>query len=79
MKILHLTLKKQWFEKILSGEKKEEFREIKEYWNKRLNKEYDYIFDKTLSEYEIMSRYINQNKGYKYISADELIEFLNEI
>ena len=42
-------------------------------------KEYDYIFDKTLSEYEIMSRYINQNKGYKYISADELIEFLNEI
>ena len=36
MKILHLTLKKKWFDMILSGEKKEEYREIKEYWNARL-------------------------------------------
>ena len=36
MKILNLTLKKQWFDMILSGEKTEEYREIKEYWNKRL-------------------------------------------
>lgn len=36
MKILNLTLKKIWFDKVLSGEKKEEYREIKEYWNKRL-------------------------------------------
>lgn len=36
MKILHLTLKKKWFEMILSGEKKEEYREIKPYWTKRL-------------------------------------------
>lgn len=35
-KILKLTLKKKWFDMILSGEKKEEYREIKEYWSKRL-------------------------------------------
>lgn len=36
MKILHLTLKKKWFLMIASGEKKEEYREIKPYWRKRL-------------------------------------------
>lgn len=35
-KILHLTLKKKWFDMIASGEKKEEYREIKEYWLNRL-------------------------------------------
>ncbi|MCK5610794.1 ASCH domain-containing protein [Candidatus Pacearchaeota archaeon] len=36
MKILHLTLKKKWFDDILYGGKDEEYREIKEYWIKRL-------------------------------------------
>lgn len=36
MKILHLNLKKEWFDKIKSGEKIHEFREYKEYWTKRL-------------------------------------------
>ena len=31
-----LTLKKQWFDMIASGEKKEEYREIKDYWWMRL-------------------------------------------
>lgn len=35
-KILHLTLKKKWFDMILSGEKKEEYRDLKPYWAKRL-------------------------------------------
>ena len=38
MKILHLTLKKKWFDMIASGEKKEEYREIKPYWSSRLIK-----------------------------------------
>ena len=42
-------------------------------------KEYDYIMDKNLSEYEILTRYINQNKGYAYITTDELIAILNEM
>jgi len=36
MRILHLTLKKQWFDMIASGNKREEYREIKPYWDKRL-------------------------------------------
>ena len=34
--ILHLTLKKKWFDMIASGDKKEEYRECKEYWSTRL-------------------------------------------
>lgn len=34
--ILHLTLKKKWFDMITSGEKKEEYREKKDYWVDRL-------------------------------------------
>lgn len=32
---LILPLKKKWFDMIASGEKKEEYREIKEYWRTR--------------------------------------------
>lgn len=35
-KILHLPLKAKWYEMIESGVKKEEYREIKPYWVKRL-------------------------------------------
>lgn len=35
MKTLTLSLKKQWFDKIKSGEKKEEYREICDYWGVR--------------------------------------------
>ena len=46
MNILHLTLTKNWFDLILSGEKKEEYREIKPYWEKRLNgKTYDLTYE----------------------------------
>ena len=34
--ILHLTLKKKWFDLIKSGEKKVEYRQAKQYWIKRL-------------------------------------------
>lgn len=36
MKVLHLTLKKKWFDMIASGEKTEEYRDISEFWIKRL-------------------------------------------
>lgn len=36
MKILDLPLKKEWYNMIESGEKREEYREIKDYWRKRL-------------------------------------------
>lgn len=44
MRILHLTLNKKWFDMIKSGEKKEEYREIKRYWEVRLkNKKFDAV------------------------------------
>ncbi len=44
---LHLTLKKKWFDMIASGEKKEEYREIKPYWIKRLCSEFgsNHVFE----------------------------------
>jgi hypothetical protein len=36
MKTLHLTLKRKWFDMIASGEKTEEYRELKYYWAARL-------------------------------------------
>lgn len=36
MKVLHLNLKKKWFDLIASGEKKEEYRMLKLYWAVRL-------------------------------------------
>lgn len=35
VKILDLPLKKEWYDMIESGEKREEYREIKPYWCKR--------------------------------------------
>lgn len=40
MSTLHLPLKKKWFDMILSGEKKEDYREINPYWEKRFNSTY---------------------------------------
>lgn len=36
--MLILPIKKKWFDMIKSGEKKEEYREIKPYWTKRFYK-----------------------------------------
>ena len=36
--MLVLPIKKQWFDMIRSGEKKEEYREIKPYWASRIGK-----------------------------------------
>lgn len=43
-KTLHLTIKKKWFDMILSGVKTEEYRDIKPYYNLRLiGREYDTV------------------------------------
>lgn len=41
--ILTLNLKKEYFEQIKAGSKVEEFRECRDYWEKRLSKEFDEI------------------------------------
>lgn len=53
--ILHLTLKKKWFDLIASGEKIFEYREVKEYWTKR-------FYDRTST---IQFDEIHFRNGYK--------------
>lgn len=65
VKTLHLTLKKKWFDMILSGEKKEEYREIKHYWERRLlhvdlDKERPFVF----CDNEILYDVIEFRNGY---------------
>lgn len=33
---IHLTLHKKWFDMVLSGQKREEYRELTEYWKVRM-------------------------------------------
>jgi hypothetical protein len=39
-KMLIFTLKKEWYEKIKSGEKTVEYREVKPYWERRISNEF---------------------------------------
>lgn len=64
MKILHLNLKKEYYDQIVAGIKTTEYRELKNYWTKRLvNKNYDLIcfkngYSKNAPKFHI------QYKGY---------------
>lgn len=49
MKILHLPLKARWYDMIESGEKREEYREITPYWEKRL------------LDYQRLKKYVEEN------------------
>lgn len=44
-KVLTLSVKKEWFDKIVSNEKTEEYREIKPYWVARLFQDNSNIVD----------------------------------
>jgi hypothetical protein len=51
-----MTLKKRWFDMIKAGDKKEEYREIKDYWMARLISNMDEIenssFDPKFQQYD---------------------------
>jgi hypothetical protein len=60
--MLTLPIKKKWFDMILSGEKKEEYREIKPYYITRFRKlfRYGYYFDEGKDSHE--KRYSTDKK-----------------
>jgi hypothetical protein len=62
--IFHLNLKKQWFDMIAIGEKKEEYRELKPYWNKRFKNN---LFKKKGVWYPVEAMVLCFRNGY---SAD---------
>lgn len=62
---------------------KSSYSETQKIMNDNLNKlqeysDYDYVLDPKLSPNEIFCRYVNQQKGYEYITVDKLIAILNE-
>lgn len=57
--VLNLTVSKQWFDMIVSGEKTEEYRTIKDYWTVRL---YD-VFAKNPTKY-LMDKKISGDIDY---------------
>ena len=65
MKILHLTLKKKWFDMILSGEKTEEYRELKPHWMDRLT-HFDNKWHRKYREYAIENLKGNNMQVWKY-------------
>lgn len=73
-KILHLTLNKKWFDMIESGEKKEEYREIKQYWLSRF-KYYCNHMD-MMHEFNHNYTHILFKNGYSKTSPSLLIELV---
>lgn len=73
MRILRLTLKKKWFDMIVSGQKKEEYREIKPYWERRL---FHPLYPQVLQfrEYDV----VEFRNGYKK-DAEKILVFCKEI
>lgn len=41
--MLTFNLKKEWFDKIKSGEKTHEYREVISYWDKRIKRYFDFL------------------------------------
>lgn len=86
MKTLKLTIKKEYFDMILSGEKPEEYREVKKYWFDRLvfqkEKVTDYLGlnNLTLINFNFRLKKLVQNpfqaKMIAFIPFDE-VEFTN--
>lgn len=84
MKTLTLSLKRQWFEKIKSGEKKEEYRECSEYWISRFSKlcgKFCFIYSGTKPDC-LGVRQCDDKKAYsreRYIAHKEHIRKLQKM
>lgn len=55
--MLIFPLKKQWYEKIKSGEKTIEYREVKPYWTKRIHKETGFFVPEKIGEAHIFGKH----------------------
>ena len=77
-KILHLTLKKKWFDMIASGEKKEEYRGIKDYWCKRFCNKHWQSYEREIL-YQAINKYYDAvvfRNGYSKSAREITLECL---
>lgn len=63
--ILPLVLKRRWYDMIASGEKKEEYREYKEFWIKRIEKWQDSRISEITPPLEQKIDVIAFSRGYR--------------
>lgn len=69
--MLIFPLKKEWYDKIKSGEKTVEYREVKTYWTRRFYSELSKKFEKRFSPYKFCDyKYFCQN-GYGFVLCDK--------
>ena len=66
MKTLTLSLKRQWFDMIKSGEKKEEYRECSEYWITRFANLCGFF------EYKFVDHH-RKRISFEYLNYDKLV------
>jgi hypothetical protein len=87
-KVLHLTLFKRWFDEILSGTKKIEYREVKPFWKKRLFnpdgsvKSYDEIifsngYGANCPKMRVEFLGVNESNGKYEIILGKILESIN--
>ena len=62
MNTLKLVLKKKWFDMIASGEKKEEYRELTEYWESRLVTHPNWTDMAFFKEFDAVTFYLGYTK-----------------
>ena len=75
MKTLHLTLKKQYFNEILAGEKTEEYRELKSYWISRLLKGQNEGVELSAQEYNDLIRDLQSPLDNFDSAAEDLLGY----
>lgn len=72
MKRLTLTIYKKYFDEIAIGNKKEEYRQIKPYWERRLAKSYDVVEFRNGYRFNVPTMIV-EFKGYKIKSIPDPI------
>lgn len=70
--MLTFNLKKVWFEKIKSGEKTHEYREVKPYWTKRFQNEFLEEFDRIEVYHPVCNHVVRFVKGYSNKADDSV-------
>lgn len=66
--MLIFNVKKEWFDKIKSGEKTHEYREVKPYWTKKLLFEntFGLVFENIYDKYGRVVEYLFEKAYYKH-------------
>jgi len=85
MRILHLTLKRKWFDLIAKGIKVEEYRQAKPYWKSRLfERNYDevhfrngYHSGSPFLRVEWLGTYLDRRNSRYVIRLGEILEIRN--